>query len=337
MVKELWSKIFGHASGGALILMYHQVCEKKSDPWDMAVHPENFASQLYYLRKNFHVVSIDELSNCIMRKKLSKKLIAITFDDGFEDSYTNAAPMLEWLKLPATFYIPTHAIASRQQFWWEELQTIVLQSEELPKKVALCVGGHEFQFRFNSDNILRGKLTREIKNWRANMPIPNERIRLYYDLWQYLQPLPYTQQQQALAEIKNWSLLIRPTKNDNGVMSLQQVRKLSENALFRIGAHTVTHARLGSQAVADQAFEIEESKKVLEGWINKPVTGFAYPYGNYNVETKKLLHEKGFKYAVSTEGRRVKYTDDRYALPRIHVKNWKVDEFDKTIRELSYS
>jgi peptidoglycan/xylan/chitin deacetylase (PgdA/CDA1 family) len=337
MFKQLWRKIFGGASDEALILMYHQVCEKKSDPWDMAVHPENFASQLYYLRKNFHVVSIDELSNAVVRKKLSKKLVAITFDDGFEDSYTNAAPMLEWLKLPATFYIPTHAIASRQQFWWEELQTIVLQSEELPKKVGLYVGGRDFQFHFTKDNVLRGKLTQEIKYWRVNMPIPNERIRLYYDLWQYLQPLPYTQQAHAIAEIKNWPVVTRPTKNDNAVMTLQQVRTLSENPLFRIGAHTVTHTRLGSQAVADQAFEIEESKKVLQSWINKPVTGFAYPYGNYNTETKKLLHEKGYKYAVSTEPRRVKPSDDRYALPRIHVKNWRVDEFDKTIRELSFS
>jgi peptidoglycan/xylan/chitin deacetylase (PgdA/CDA1 family) len=337
MLKQLWRKVIGSGLNDALILMYHQVCEKKSDPWDLAVHPENFASQLYYLRKNYNVVSIEELSEAVRRKKLAKKLLAITFDDGFHDNYSNAAPMLDWVKLPATFYIPTNAINTHQQFWWEELQTVVLQSEELPKKVSLNVDGRNFQFYFNSDNILRGRLTQEIKYWRANMPIPNERIRLYYDLWHYLQPLPYTLQAKVITEIKNWSVLKRPSRNDNDVMTLKQVQTLSDNPLFTIGAHTVTHARLASQPVTDQTFEIKESKKILERWIKKPVTGFAYPYGNYTAETKRILAESGYHHAVSTETRSVKPSDDRFELPRIQVKNWKVEELDKAINAVIYS
>jgi peptidoglycan/xylan/chitin deacetylase (PgdA/CDA1 family) len=335
MLRQLWRSIMSGGSNRALILMYHQVCEKKSDPWDLAVHPENFAAQLYYLKKHYNVVPVDELSEAVRRKKLSKKLLAISFDDGFADNYANAAPMLEWLKLPATFYIPTNAINTHEQFWWEELQSVVLQSEELPRKVALNVDGRNFHFQFTSDHLLRGKLTQEIKYWRANMPIPNERVRLYYDLWQYLQPLPYTLQSKAISEIRNWSVL-RPSKNENALMSLKEIQSLSNNPLFSIGAHTVTHARLASQPVADQAFEIKESKRILERWIQKPVTGFAYPYGNYNHETKKILHDSGFAYAVSTEPRYVRAVEDRYELPRIHVKNWKVDDLNKALNQLIY-
>jgi peptidoglycan/xylan/chitin deacetylase (PgdA/CDA1 family) len=336
MVKQLWRKITSR-SNEAVILMYHQVCEKKSDPWDLAVHPENFASQLYYLRKNYNIVSVDELVKAVAHKKITKNQLAITFDDGFKDNYLNAAPMLEWLKIPATFYIPTNAVDSHQQFWWDELQSVVLQSETLPKMVSLNLDGKKFQFQFNSDHILRGKLTQEIKYWRANMPIPNERIKLYYDLWQHLQPLPFTIQSKAISEIKNWSVVRPPSTRENELMTLKEVQSLSINPLFTIGAHTVTHSRLGSQSISGQAFEIKESKSVLERWINKPVTGFAYPYGNYTAETKKILEESGYQHAVSTEPRAVKSSDNRFELPRIHVKNWKVDELENAICKRTHS
>jgi peptidoglycan/xylan/chitin deacetylase (PgdA/CDA1 family) len=331
MLTKLWQKLSG--GNQALILMYHQVCEKRSDPWDLAVHPENFAAQLYYLRKHFNVVSTEELSDAVRRKKIKKNLLAITFDDGFADNYTHAAPTLEWVKLPATFYIPTNAVNTREQFWWEDLQTIVLQSEELPQKVALRLDGTDFQFQFQRDNVLKGKLTQEIKYWRATMPIPNERIQLYYDLWKVIQPLPYTLQCKAISEMKNWSVM-RSVPKENKVMTLKEIQSLSDNSLFTIGAHTVTHARLGSQNITDQAYEIKESKKVLERWIGKPIKGFAYPYGNYTGETKKILNEAGYDYAVSTEARLVKDSDDRFELPRIQVKNWNVNELASAIRQL---
>src|SRR6185436_12533838 len=46
----------------ALILMYHQVCKRNSDPWELAVHPDKFEQQLTYLKKNFDVLPLDEVA-----------------------------------------------------------------------------------------------------------------------------------------------------------------------------------------------------------------------------------------------------------------------------------
>src|SRR5688572_14590058 len=106
MLNAMWQRMRDFRQKKALILMYHQVCEKKNDPWELAVHPERFAAQLYFLKRNFDVVPMEELAEAISRKKMVKNLAAITFDDGFADNFKNAVPMLDWLKLPATFYIP---------------------------------------------------------------------------------------------------------------------------------------------------------------------------------------------------------------------------------------
>ena len=100
-----------------------------------------------------------------------------------------------------------------------------------------------------------------------------------------------------------------------------------------MGAHTVHHAMLASQSAAEQAFEIRESKRVIENWIGKTVNGFAYPYGNYNADTKTALNDAGFKYAVSTECRSVIPGDNHFELPRIQVKNWHLPEFTANIRQ----
>ena len=117
-------------------------------------------------------------------------------------------------------------------------------------------------------------------------------------------------------------------------MSVREMQMLSENPLFTIGAHSVHHAMLSQQNAIDQAYEVRESKHQLEKWLGKPITGFAYPYGNYSSLTQTLLKEAGFRYAVSTEPKAVSTDDDLFALPRIQVKNWCVYEFASKLNEM---
>src|SRR5690606_17833485 len=107
-----------------------------------------------------------------------------------------------------------------------------------------------------------------------------------------------------------------------------------QNPLFSIGAHTVHHAMLGESTPAHQAFEIYASKHMLEQWLGRPVTAFAYPYGNFTPVTRDLIREAGYAHAVSTEARAVSATDDRFSLPRMQVKNWCVHEFASRLNEL---
>jgi len=312
--------------------MYHQVCQKADDPWELAVHPNHFHAQLEYLRKNFEVVPMTELAEGVVHHKM-KKVIAITFDDGFRDNYTNAAPLLDWLEIPATFYVGTTAVLDEKIYWWDALQDIIFHSEVLPPCFGMVINGEFVKFSFQSDHTLNNRLKNQIRVWNCNLPIPNERIALYMFLWCRLKPLSNAQQTTALDAIKNWAG--RDISCPHGVtMNLREVRMLSQNPLFRIGAHAVHHAMLPEQNPIDQAYEVKESKRQIEKWLDKPVDGFAYPYGNYNFITQRLLKEAGFTYAVSTESKPVTLEDDPFALPRIQVKNWNVYEFASKINEM---
>jgi peptidoglycan/xylan/chitin deacetylase (PgdA/CDA1 family) len=85
------------------------------------------------------------------------------------------------------------------------------------------------------------------------------------------------------------------------VLSWDEVRDISREPLFTIGAHTRTHPAL--PCLADDAAwtEISESKRDVEERIGRPVTSFAYPAGIYGRREVELVAKAGYRLAVTVE------------------------------------
>lgn len=79
------------------ILMYHSVTEDPSAVSDMAISLDSFKKQMQTLRDNgYHTVGYDDLYAYVTQgKALPAKPVVITFDDGYEDNLTLAAPVLQ--------------------------------------------------------------------------------------------------------------------------------------------------------------------------------------------------------------------------------------------------
>ena len=334
MFREVWNRVKNKFQRKAVILMYHQVCEKKADPWQLAVTPENFQYQLNHLKNFYDVVSVDELVSTLQTGKLTSNLAAITFDDGFVDNYTNAAPLLEWFELPATFYITSGAVRNSKMFWWDELQSIILLSQNLPKKLSVKIGTQDFNFEFQRDQTLRPSLTQEILTWSYGMPLKNERVDLYFKLWERIQPLQHLDQYTTMRWLRHWAKIDSIPPGGNAPMQGYQVKKLGANKLFSLGGHTVNHAMLSAQTELVQSYEIKDCKIEIEEISGKSVKGFAYPYGKYNPSTKSLLQKNGYNYGLTTEEGPVMPGADVYQLPRVQVKNWSEKEFSFRLKQI---
>ncbi|MEM2153204.1 MAG: polysaccharide deacetylase family protein [Candidatus Bathyarchaeia archaeon] len=87
------------------VLLYHSIGENKSIH---TVHPKEFEKQMRYLKKNYEVKSLSEILDFVEGKdNPPKNVVAITFDDGYQDIYTNAYPILKKHDFPATVFITT--------------------------------------------------------------------------------------------------------------------------------------------------------------------------------------------------------------------------------------
>ncbi|MCX6377310.1 MAG: polysaccharide deacetylase family protein, partial [Armatimonadetes bacterium] len=83
------------------------------------------------------------------------------------------------------------------------------------------------------------------------------------------------------------------------ILDADDVRELSA-AGFEIGSHGMTHAHLTELSDAELKTEVAESKRVLEDFIGAPVTGFSYPYGEWDARVRDAVMEAGYEYAVGT-------------------------------------
>lgn len=109
------------------ILMYHRVLPEKNAH---AISPEVFELQVEYLKKYFRVVSINQLVDEAVSCVLTPYTVAITFDDGHEDFYTHAWPVLKKYGLPASLYVTT-GFVDKKCWLWPDLLRYLLDSTSI--------------------------------------------------------------------------------------------------------------------------------------------------------------------------------------------------------------
>lgn len=108
------------------ILMYHRVLPGATSKDWLVVSVKTFERQMHFLKKHrYNVISVKELADLIRgKKKIPPKTICITFDDGYNDNYTNAFPILKKYGLPATAFVITQEVGSARQskLSWGEIR-----------------------------------------------------------------------------------------------------------------------------------------------------------------------------------------------------------------------
>jgi peptidoglycan/xylan/chitin deacetylase (PgdA/CDA1 family) len=102
------------------ILAYHQV----GDIDDLySIPASQFEEQMTYLASNgYHTISLEDLFNFYDGQgKLPDKPVIITFDDGYEDNYLTALPILEKYNMSATVFIVPNLIATPDYLSWQQV------------------------------------------------------------------------------------------------------------------------------------------------------------------------------------------------------------------------
>ena len=88
-----------------VILTHHSISEGDSP---LQISPSLFAEQMQWLHDNVQVVPLGEVVEALSnRTDLPERTVVLTFDDGYEDFHSAAAPVLRRWKLPATIFLPT--------------------------------------------------------------------------------------------------------------------------------------------------------------------------------------------------------------------------------------
>lgn len=261
----------------ARILYFHRVNDD-GDPFFEAMPRAVFERQMRFLARHYRVVSLAEAARRLSEGGPPEPVVALTFDDGYQDNYLNAFPILQRYGLPATIFLTTGSIDSREPLWFERLALAVKKSP------------HTFV-----------DLELDIPR-RLWMRTEAERLQANAQIFAFLRSLPDLERRQWLAEI-----LAQLDGRDQGerrdkMLTWDQVRFMKAGRID-FGGHTVTHPFVSRLQPEQACWEISECKSRIEDELQAPVEHFAYPNGreeDFGAWNKKVIQEAGYQAAVST-------------------------------------
>ncbi len=141
---------------GIPVLLYHHVTDDNTDLPKLTVSDAEFERQIHLLRANgFETISLDSLLAFMKNEqvKLPEKPILITFDDGYEDNYTNAFPILKKYGYTATIFMVGINFDRQERLSSQEINEMITNG--------FTVGGHSMTHR-DLRQLTGSELSREV-------------------------------------------------------------------------------------------------------------------------------------------------------------------------------
>lgn len=311
--------------------MYHRVDTLPCDPWQLAVSPAHFEEQLAVICQNWRPISLTKLGQDVARRSVEDRSIVLTFDDGYIDNFVHAKPLLEKYKVPATFFIATQHTESQAPFWWDELQTILVDTPKLPELLQVLIGDELITADLSNEATLTPMLREKQNKWTACVNTPTERCRIYEQIWMRLKTMSAHNQQVQMARLREWAGLSQDSPAALRCMTPDHLHQLVSNPLFTIGSHTMNHPALGERPADEQSSEIVGGNQYLNNLMGKSVELFAYPYGNYNETSVSLVKGEGLSTAVTTEEGVITNRSNPLRMSRYQVCDWDSSTFGKKL------
>src|SRR5437867_4752045 len=102
----------------AVIVAFHRIHDSAGSD-GLSISVGMFERYCRFFMRHFRVISLRDLVHRLERGRELSRDLAITFDDGYRDNFENAAPVLERLALPATFFVVSQWIGSEVVPWWD--------------------------------------------------------------------------------------------------------------------------------------------------------------------------------------------------------------------------
>lgn len=287
------------------ILLYHGVTNKKNNGivnlQGKHLYKDEFISQMEFINERCSPISIEEwLEMKLNNKPIPEYPTIVSFDDGFKNNKTIAAPVLDHLGIPSVFYISTGVIDNNKMFWVDIIEQCIQFSKTenitifLDKKVTYKITSKD----------QKALALIDIKGWcKSSRSI--EKDRVINELIQ--------------------ETMIMPNKDlhDNyKTLSWNDLRQMNKNKLFTIGGHSVTHNILSSVNSIDLEFQISECINQLSNELETKIEHFSYPEGqisHFNDEVISVLKNNGIKCCPSAIHGYNDFNEDLFNLKRIMV------------------
>jgi peptidoglycan/xylan/chitin deacetylase (PgdA/CDA1 family) len=251
----------------------------------MLISRQTFEQHLDALARHYQFISLDELAQMMEAgRAAARPLLAVTFDDGYEDVYYNAFPILKRKGIPAAVFVVTSLVGTEQLLLHDKLYFSLMNLFERSQRA-------------------QGELERLLN--RIGTP-PSKALELaeqsdsaYEAVRALLVALPQSHLLRLLALLGSTFGPVDSELSDARHMTWEMLQEMQRAGII-IGSHTSTHPMLTNEDATRTSKELEESRKCLENKLGVPIRHVAYPDGRYNFHTLDIAAATGYRYGYGT-------------------------------------
>jgi len=260
------------------ILMYHRFSADKREGF---LDAELFERQIKELVRSFNIVSLTEIEKSITSGRNDKKnMIAITVDDGYQDFYTHAYPILKKYNITATIFVATGFVDREIWLWPDKITYMIENTQE--DKVSVDINGVTQSFDMNDENKY-GRLWNSLIGYCLSCSDSDKKIFLAH--------------LNAIFNVDVPDDIVDEYKP----CTWEQLQEMQSNKI-EIGGHTITHPSLSKIDISELQSEVSGCKKRIENKLSKQVEHFCYPNGqlsDYDANVIDAVKSAGYKTATT--------------------------------------
>jgi peptidoglycan/xylan/chitin deacetylase (PgdA/CDA1 family) len=274
-----------------IILTFHRVLERPDPLLPGEPTAASFEEQLGWVSEFLDVIPLPDALRLRAEGRLPTRAACITFDDGYRNNYEVAAPILERLRLPASFFIATGAIADGAM--WNDL---IIES------IRAC--GNQLDLRDHGlgDHAVASE---------------SDRLKLVDTVLDGMKYVAVDERAERSRDIyRTYCGGAAPAL----MMTPDMVRSLADRG-FDVGGHTMTHPILKEVSDERAVAEIRGCRDWLSSVTGRTPLTFAYPNGrpgrDFDAKHRLMGKDAGFSGAVATTWGCVLPSSDVMALPRL--------------------
>lgn len=311
------------------IIMYHYVRDIKNSrfPGVKGLDLDLFREQIQYLRKHYHIITMEEVIHSIDNQvKIPKKSVILTFDDAYSDHYTNVFPILDKYQLQGSFYTPAKAVIEHTVLDVNKIHFILASAKnklDIVSDLKNLLKVHKKQYQLQDFDFYYNKLAYEntydtkevifIKRLLQVELIEELRIKIIDTLFE-----KYVGMNEASFSRELY-------------MNEEQLKHMLRSGQH-IGNHGYNHYWWNSLTKEEMREELDLSIAFLNK-IGVDMNNWTacYPYGSYDDQSIGMLQERGCKLAVTTEvDIATTKKSKRFVMPRLDTNDIPKGQYEET-------
>lgn len=285
--------------GAPLVVGYHRVVRNFEKSQRLSISPmlvseATLEQHLHWIGRHYRFVSADEMVALMKEEQRTgtrnpgKPAALVTFDDGYQDVYQNALPILKRLDIPAAVFVVTDLVGTDRLLLHDELYLLLS---------GIIAGNPALKLAFlkdvaNSNLSGAAELVTPLTRTLDTDTDPYHATRLL------LGRLPQSQLNQMIQLLRQRVSLNEEKARQFQILTWDELRDWVA-AGMTVGSHTRSHALLAKETPDVIQDEVEGSRLELERQLKVPVRHFVYPDGSYDSNVLKAIAGSGYRAAYT--------------------------------------